>query len=212
MSDANWLQVVGTAFLGLVGLWLAHNYRRQIRLKLAERQVDAYKELWTMTAVASPERATPLDHAERQKLRDEINRWYFDDGNGILMSTPGRDLLIAFQSNLTCPTDSVKPQSLANELATLPDDAAERRRGCTCIRQASLLRTQLKADLNLHVGVNYYTGLRQVDRDFLVSCGVSPRRRPWRRRSWAGRGRIPRPLRSPRSYITDLCVCGTCFC
>ena len=28
MSDANWAQVVSTVFLGLVGLWLAQNYRR----------------------------------------------------------------------------------------------------------------------------------------------------------------------------------------
>ena len=34
MSIVTWGQVVPTLFLGLVGLWLAHNYRRQVRLSL----------------------------------------------------------------------------------------------------------------------------------------------------------------------------------
>jgi hypothetical protein len=67
VSDASWGQAVATVFLGLVGLWLAHNYRRQIRLKLAERQVDSYIRLWKLTASATPERTTPLDHVERQR-------------------------------------------------------------------------------------------------------------------------------------------------
>jgi len=211
MSGTNWAQVAATIFLGLVGLWLANNYRRQARLKLAERQVDAYRDLWAITAVAAPVRTTPLDRSERERLRDRMNRWFFDDGNGVLMSTAGRDLFIAFSSNLTCPVTSVKPRSLADELARLTEDDAERRRGCICIRHASLLRTQLKADLDLHVGVNYYAGLRSGDRDFLLSCGLSPHRRPWRRRLPVQRGRIPSRLRSARSYLADFCVCGTCW-
>ena len=60
MAGAIWAQLTGTIFLGLVGLWLAHNYRRQIRLKLAERQVDAYVSLWKLTAIATP---SPTDSA-----------------------------------------------------------------------------------------------------------------------------------------------------
>jgi len=210
MSGVNLAQITATVFLGLVGLWLANSYRRQVRLKLAERQVDAYKELWTITAVAAPVRTTPLDQSERKQLREKVNRWFFDDGSGVLMSTEGRDLLIAFTANLTCPIDSIRPASLANDLASLPDDEAERRRGCICIRHASLLRTQLKADLDLHVGINYYSGIRPDDRDFLLSCGLSPRRKPWRRRLAVQRGRVPRRLRSPRSYLADFCVCGMC--
>jgi hypothetical protein len=43
-------------------------------------------------AAASPGRSTPVDHAERQKLHDEMHQWYFDEGNGIFMSTPARHL------------------------------------------------------------------------------------------------------------------------
>jgi hypothetical protein len=209
MFDANWAQLAGTAFLGSVGLWLAHNYRRQIGLQPAERQVDAYVSLWAVIAPATPIRTSPLDLAERQKMRDEMNRWYFE-GNGILLSTPARDLFVAVQSNLTCPIDLIRPPILAAELACLTETEADRRRGCVCIRHASLLRTQMKTDLNLHLGLNYYSGLRPGDRDFLRSCGLSPWRRPWRGRLWGTEGRAPSRLRTARQFIADLCVCGTC--
>ncbi len=150
MPVTNWSQVAGTIFLGLVGLWLAHNYRRQIRLKLAERQADAYMRLWTLTSAASPGRLTPPDRAERQKLADEINRWYFDEGAGIFVSAPTRDLLIGVLANLVGPIGALRPVALAEELAGLPEPEAERRRGCAIVRQMSLLRTQLKTDLAMH--------------------------------------------------------------
>jgi hypothetical protein len=200
LFDANSAQVAATVFVGLVGLWVAHNFRRQIRLKLAERQVDAYMSLWVLTAPATPERTTPLSHVERQKLYDDMMGWYFQSGNGIFMSRPTRNLLVGLRSNLICPIGSIKPTLLANELTRLPEPEAERRRGCATIRQASLLRTQLKADLNMHFGFNYYSDLRPDDRAFLRSCGLSPWRSPWRRRLFRASGRAgPNP-----------CVCGTC--
>lgn len=60
MLDATWAQLGGTIFLGMVGLWLAYNYRRQVRLKLADRQVDAYMALWQITAIAAHTRISPL--------------------------------------------------------------------------------------------------------------------------------------------------------
>lgn len=200
MPIATWSQVAGTIFLGLVGLWLAHNYRRQIRLKLAERQVDTYMRLWTLTAAASPERPTPPDQAERQQLADEINRWYFDEAAGIFVSAPTRDLLIGVLANLTCGVASLKPTVLAEELARLPEAEAERRRGCAVVRQMSLLRTQLKTDLAMHFGFYYYNDLQPDDRAFLTSYGLSPWRGPWR----------PRLFRPSQRTTTSSCVCGNC--
>jgi hypothetical protein len=200
MPIANWSQVAGTIFLGLVGLWLAHNYRRQIRLKLAERQVDAYMRLWTLTAPASPERPTPPDRDERQKLADGINRWYFDEGAGIFVSAPTRDLLVGVLRNLTCPVGALRPAVLARDLAGLPDAEAERRRGCAIVRQMSLLRTQLKTDLAMHLGFSYYNDLQPDDRALLRSCGLSPWRGPWR----------PRLFRPSQRANTSSCVCGSC--
>jgi hypothetical protein len=203
MSDANWAQVVSTVFLGLVGLWLAQNYRRQVRLKLAERQVDAYTRLWTLTAPASPERTTPLARDELLALREEMSRWYFDDGDGIFASTATRDLYVAVRDNLTCPIGELRPAILAQELARLPAEVADRRRGCAVIRQMSLLRTQLKLDLAVHFGFTYYSGLRPDDRAFLRVCGLSPWRRPWRS------GPLRR-ARQARRGAANPCVCGGC--
>lgn len=99
MPDVSWGQAAGAILLGLVGLWLANNYRRQIRLKLAERQVDSYIRLWKLTALATPDRTEPLDHVERQKLYDEMVRWYFEDGDASLR--PRRPE--------TCSSESVQP-------------------------------------------------------------------------------------------------------
>jgi hypothetical protein len=200
MAITTWVQAAGTLLLGLVGLWFAHNYRRQIRLKLAERQVDSYMRLWALTALASPFRATPLDPGERQKLYDDMSRWYFDDGDGIFTSAATRNLFVGTHVNLVCPISAVKPAVLAEQLAALPQAEAQRRRGCAAIRQVSLLRTQLKRDLAMHFGVNYYPDLHPDDRAFLRSCGLSPRRQPWRQRGFR---RTDRPT-------VNACVCGIC--
>ncbi|GGQ82663.1 hypothetical protein GCM10010166_61040 [Couchioplanes caeruleus subsp. azureus] len=209
MVNANWAQAAATAILAVIGLWIAHNYRRQVGLKLVERRIDAYMGLWAILAAASPGRTSPLDRVERQKVRDEMNRWYFDDGNGILMSTPARDLWIAVASNLTCPVASLRPAALAAELASLAEADADRRRGCVCISQASLLRHQMKADLSLHKGLYYRPELGTADRDFLRGCGISPWRRPWRPPGWRARTRASR-LSATGASGARLCVCGGC--
>ncbi|MFF5296541.1 hypothetical protein [Paractinoplanes globisporus] len=200
MSGVGWAQAAATLFVGFVGLWLVHSYRRQARLKLIERQLDAYQKLWTLTAPATPERTTPMTGPERVEVHDAMVNWYFTDGDGIFASAPTRDIFVAFRTNLVCPVESMVPRSLAADLAQLPAADAERRRGCVAIRQASLLRAQLKADLSLHFGLNYYSRLLPEDRAFLTSCGISTRRRPWR----------SSPVRKPRLAGVNNCVCGLC--
>ena len=199
MLDENWAQLGGTIFLGLVGLWLAYNYRRQIRLKLADRQVDAYMALWKITAIAAHTRTTLLDQAEQQKLYNEMTRWYHDDANGIFVSVRTRNLFLAYQHNLICPINDLEPEFLADQLSAMPALEAERRRGCINYRHANLLRNQLKDDLVLHSGFVIYYKNRSDDRAFLRSCGLSPWRHPWRsyRLSW-------------RNARMSICVCGMC--
>lgn len=201
MPDPGWAQLAGTVFLGFVGLWLAHNYRRQIRLKLAERQVESYMRLWSMTAVASPELTSPLDQTARRQLYDEMVRWYFTDANGVYLSAATRNLFVAVRSNLVRPVAAMQPPTLASELSRLSAEDAECRRGCVSIRQVSLLRTQLKTDLAMHTGFDYFSTLRPDDRAFLRSCGLSLWRRPWRRRIFSP----PRAYQGPNP-----CVCGLC--
>jgi hypothetical protein len=200
MFGTSWGQALPTILLGLVGLWLAHNYRRQIKLKLAERQADAYSRLWELTGRALPDRTSPLDRAERTALYQEMVQWYIEDGNGIFLSMPSRDLYVAVRSNLVYPNSLIKPAQLANELVSMPEADAELRRGCVSIRQISLLRTQLKTDLTIHYGYDYYSDLRADDRAFLKSCGLSLWRKPWRRRLFTRAGRRD----------ANPCVCGMC--
>ncbi|WP_426502813.1 hypothetical protein ACPPVO_34935 [Dactylosporangium sp. McL0621] len=141
-----------------------------------------------------------MSRDERGELYEAMMRWYFADGDGIFASAATRDLFVAVRTNLTGPVASLRPTVLAAELASLPDDRAERRRGCLAIRQASLLRMQLKADLSLHFGFRYYSTLRADERALLRECGIPPWRRPWRR-----------ALREPaRRGAPNPCVCGLC--
>lgn len=210
MVTANWAQAATTAILAGIGLWLAHNYRRQVGLKLVERRIDAYMRLWAILAAASPTSTAPLDVVARHKLCGEMNRWYFDEGNGILMSTPARDLWVAVTANLTSPVSAMQPSSLAAELAGVDPAAAERRRGCVCISQASLLRHQMKADVNLHGGLYYYPVLRPADRRFLRSCGISSWRRPWREPIRASGWWMADSRTRRGTHSASLCVCGIC--
>jgi hypothetical protein len=201
MMAAVWAQLAATIFLGMVGLWVAYNYRSQIRLKLAERQVDSYVSLWRLTAVATPSRTTPLDRSERQGLYKAMSEWYFDEGHGILVPVETRSIFLAYQSNLICPVADVVPETLAAELGALPDADAERRRGCTSMRHATLLRNKLKNDLTLHANfVLYYNELRSDELEFLRRCGLPPEQKPWRLRESRASG-LARPMP---------CVCGLC--
>lgn len=201
MIYATWAQLFSSVFIGFIGVWMAYNYRRQIRLKLAERQVDAYKELWQITSIATPRKSRPLSADEREMLSDTLMKWYHGDGNGIFMPVKTRDLFLKYQGNLTCSITEIKPAVLADRLSALTIDKVDLCRGCVSKRHATYLRSQLKHDLLLHLGfVGHYRDLRFEDKEFLRSCGLSLKRRPWRRRFLQGK-RVA-------SYIP--CVCGMC--
>lgn len=200
VSIAEFAQIATTLFLGLVGLWVAYNYRRQVRLALASRQLDAFLQVWRITEVAMPDRPTPLNPDERRQISESMARWYFADGLGIFLPVPTRDLFAAVGSNLDCGIAQMKPPSLARQLAALAPEDAERRRGCVSIRQLALLRTALKEDMAIHFGNVYMRTLRADDRMFLRSCGISPWRRPWRRPLFV----------LGRTVDRDPCVCGMC--
>jgi hypothetical protein len=211
MVVATWAQVAGAIFLGFVGLWLAHNYRRQIRLKLAKRQVDAYVDLWKLTAGATPSQTTSLDQIQRQELYESITDWYYREGNGIFVPVVTRNLLLAYRSNLICPVEQMMPSVVAERLAQLPGVEAERCRGCISARHAILLRNQLKNDLDLHSSfVLYPNELHPDDVAFLKSCGWSPRwlpwRPPWRTQHFRSAGQArPIPCVAPQHCQPPVC-------
>jgi hypothetical protein len=86
-----------TSAVAVIGLYLAHSFSRQQRLKIAEQRVEAYRKLWTHMLVARPtrleppEQKGPLTAGEAAGLYGEVTTWYFDGGNGMLLpTTPGR--------------------------------------------------------------------------------------------------------------------------
>jgi hypothetical protein len=87
---ADWINIVVTLVLGAVGLYLAHSFRRQIQARVAEKRFESYGRLWAELKVASPLRRLtgegPLSQDERRKLYDKLTDWYYDCGNGMLLS------------------------------------------------------------------------------------------------------------------------------
>jgi len=198
--DVVWVQALGTLLLGLVGLWFANSYRRQVRVQLAERQLDAYTRLWTITERALPDRDSPLSRSEREEIHAAMVKWYFADGDGVLLAARTRNLFVAVRTNLVCPPEAIVPSVLGRQVSGRAVEGAERQRGCISIRQMSLLRTQLKSDLSIHNGYRYYSALRPDDRALLKASRIPLWRKPWRA--------LP-GVRAPRRAYNP-CVCGLC--
>src|SRR5262245_30192179 len=135
MLDASWAQASATLFLGLVGLWFANSYRRRVKIQLVERQLDAYVRLWRITETVNPDRTMPFEASERSDLYQRLVKWYFEDGDGVFLSAGARDLYVAVRTNLICPIEKIQPSTLARQIALLPHDDGERRRGCVSVRQ-----------------------------------------------------------------------------
>src|SRR5215210_742899 len=118
------LQILVTVFLGLIGLYLAHNLRRQLKLRITDKRLGAYASLWSLTEVASPTRLekanpSPLIRTEREQLFKELVSWYYDDGNGMLLGENTRNLYLRAKDNLICPLDRFQPKSVRLRLSAL---------------------------------------------------------------------------------------------
>lgn len=190
MPVAAWSQLAVTVLIGMAGLYLVHNYRRHTRVMLAEVRRAAYAQLWEVTGLAAP---TRLDQAgvggvltadERRLLYQRLTDWYYRDGNGMLLEATTRTVYLDAKHNLVCATAALRPAGL---LDLLPDTLTEdQRRGCLSIRQLSLLRTQLKADLAIY-GSPFVGELTAHEKAFLRHCNVRMWRQPWRK---AARGSL----------------------
>jgi hypothetical protein len=210
-----WATVVVTLLLGLIGVYLGHNYRRQVRLDLASHRLEAYSSLWEETGLAAPTRldegtglaevGRPLSRSlsvdERMRLYRHLTTWYYKNGGGMLLAADTRSLYLNAKHNLVCADESLAPKAFRKHLvseALLSHDrrltAAER--GCYSIRQLSLLRSQMKADLAIY-GVPFVGTLQRHEQEFLRGCGVNLLRRPWRR-AMPSRSRALRWLLSRR--------------
>jgi hypothetical protein len=185
MSVFQVADLIVTATLGVVGGYLAYSFRRQLALRVADRRLAAYAALWSRMGSASPVRLTswiahPLTLRERERLFRDFTVWYYESGNGIFVGEGTRFLYLRAKDNLVCPVECFVPGVTRDQLLRLSPEDQEWARGCLAIRQLSLLRTRMRADLEVY-GTPYHVDLDESDRAFLRSCGESLRSPPWNR-------------------------------
>ncbi len=191
-----WIEALGLLLLGIAGLWAAHAYGRARRLRLAEDRVAPYGKLWAAMAASSARRKSdrPLTPREAQAQLDRLREWYHGShGGAMLLPIPTLKMLRLVMADL----------EKLSELGQPPDGecgrdcaAKARRLGDGVLAGMSLLRTQLKIDLDVY-NVDEGPQLRrravkpvdeadlERDRNFLARACVDlefwgrPRRWPW---------------------------------
>jgi hypothetical protein len=199
--------IVGAA-IALLGLFLAHNLRRQYRLKIAEERIVSYRNLWRILEIATPERLDPaygkgripLKPSEAGRLYIQMTKWYYESGNGMMLPDNTKVMFIKAKKRLASYSVNYDDADSADSNSPWQVDGQRR------MRELSLLRTQMKLDLDIY-GVFYFasreqateegadreeTELRDADLDFLRACGFSPTkwgRLPWYRRWYRRLGR-----------------------
>ena len=168
--------IVGVVLTG-AGLYFAYNHRRQVQLQITNDRLKAYAGLWSLMKVAASMR-TPdggsLSKEERLKLFDHMTDWYFADGHGMLLDSLTREIYLHAKKNLVCPDDALKPP--VKRATTMSD----KERGALSISQLSLLRSQMKRDIEVY-GIPFHADLSDDEKAFLTYCGADLRRPPWSR-------------------------------
>lgn len=123
--------------LGLLGtvlsIWaslIAHNVRNEMQVKLVQPQLDAYRKLWSLMAIASPAMPERLkDKNNRVRLEEQLRSWYYTDGNGIFLSKKSRAIFVEAKDLLKDSSDA--------EVETIT-------------KKLSKLRSQLKNDIGVY--------------------------------------------------------------
>lgn len=177
------MSIAVTATLGVSGLYFGQSLRRRTRAEIeaqvAERRVQAYGELWQTTLAAAPSNGRAVTAAERILLHQQMTEWYFTKGNGMVLSEGTRAIYLTAKNNLECDVREVQPKTLRTALAAADAQQRDAMLGRAVVRQLSLLRTSMRADLLVYSGPWGRT-LDAEDRRFLAACGISRWRRPWR--------------------------------
>ena len=177
-----------------VGLWFAHSYRRQLRIKLSDQVFQAYASLWEITGQFRMSRAETADAEERRMIAAAMEDWYFTGGNGLLLPAPTRRLFYRVLHNLEGePLEQILPESLRRRVLDLSDPERNLSLSCACHRYISLLRTQLKDDLRVYDRTSSHDRRLPDERQLLLSCGISPG-----------------PPASASHLSGIPCFCGTC--
>jgi hypothetical protein len=182
MAWSDWAGIATTGVLGAAGLYFANSVQRRTRADLdravAEKRFAAYGAMWAKLEVASPMSevvadgdAEPID---RQALFDDLTRWYYENGNGMLLSRNTRNIYLAAKENLVCKPKDFRPAK-DHDIVKGNDKA----RDGLIRRQLSLLRTSMRGDIAIYT-TPWGSALTDDDIAFLGACGVDVTCPPWR--------------------------------
>lgn len=225
-----WAELAVTLFLGLAGFAISFSVWRDVRLKVTERRLDAYAQLWEILAACRPG-DPPLGDRGRRLLQRRMSDWYYTNGQGMTLGRDSRSLFFKAKDNLVS-IDPIKitesgrnrkrqkqmdirarTESLRRRIDYAGTDEREVAHGRLARRQLSLLRTQLRADLSLF-GKPYGDDLNEDDMTFLWSADIPQywqrpwwpwRRSPWRRWPWQqGSGGDASDFDDPDGAASDL--------
>lgn len=182
MSAATITAAVITGILAMVGSLLVVVINRQVNFGIAQQRRERYAELWSYMAVTSPmehnlKRIPPLCPERRERLYKQLTRWYFQSGGGMILSAHTRNMYLAVKENLICEPAGFTPVCLRSKV----EDDVER--AYALIRQFSLLRTRMKADLAVY-GSPFYGTLNKDDVAFLKECQQYTYLPPWNPPFW----------------------------
>lgn len=142
MAPLEITDAIVTALLAVVGLVAANSYGRHRRLRISEERLKPYGLLWAATDVAKASRIAeerPLSRIEAAWLADKLQEWYYGDhGGALVLPIPTLKMLLLILGDL---------KRLAKASG---EETGHTRDGYGVVVALSVLRTQLKIDLDIY--------------------------------------------------------------
>ena len=125
-------KVLLAILLAMIGLWINRKlseyksnleHSLQSKMLLAESRLPSFTKLWQKTAPTSPTRDNKLDDNERKKLDSSLRDWYFENGNGLYLTTDLRDVYLNARESLKMiSTDSKSEEEITKRFTKLRTD------------------------------------------------------------------------------------------
>jgi hypothetical protein len=167
------------AIIALIGAYVGVSLRRQLKNQVSERRLTAYAALWQAMEKAAPSRQKPLTESERSELFDKLTSWYYSNGFGMCLTSGCRNVFLKAKGNLVARTSDLQPT--LRKYVLHADNKEQERRSKLAISQLSLLRTRMRADLDIFGRWYQDEDLSDEARAFLEDCGEDFSEYPWRR-------------------------------
>lgn len=181
MND--FLSVVAAVLAAVItgaGAYVGVSLRRQLKSRVSERRLTAYAALWQVTKKAALSRQNSLTEAERRELFEDMTSWYYQNGFGMCMTADCRNVFLGAKANLVAPADGLEETLRKYVVQAGREDHS--RRSELAVRQLSLLRTRMRADLEIFGRWYRSQDLNDEERAFLKACGEDLSKYPWRPR------------------------------